>query len=1145
MEFYEILDQILALLQRHGRVTYGALKRQFQLDDAYLEDLKAEIIEARELAVDQDGRVLVWTGEVGTMPESIPPPLPAASQSLPQEDHLSHHVVSPPAPLSAADAERRQLTVLFCDVVDSTVLAGQLDPEDLRDLVRAYQETCAEVIRRFDGHIAQYLGDGLLVYFGYPQAHEDDARRAVYTGLEILAAMRRLNARLERERRVQLAVRLGIHTGLVVVGEMGGSGRQEQLALGEAPNVAARLQGLAAPDTVVISVATFRLVRGYFTYDELGMHALKGVAAPVQVYRILGESAAQSRLDVGSVTGLTPLVGRDAEMTLLLERWAQSQDGMGQVVLLSGEAGIGKSRLVEVLRERAYSEGATRIVFRCSPYHQNSALYPMIDHLQRFLHWHRDDTPESRLDKLEQALHTSRLPLADVVPLLAALLSVPLPERYAPFRLSPQEQRYKTQEALVAWLLEEAERQPVLAVWEDLHWADPSTLDVLGLVLEQVPTARMLTLLTYRPEFRPPWATRSHQTQITLGRLGQFQVEAMLTSLTGGKALPADVVEQVLAKTDGVPLFVEELVKTILESGMVREEAGHYVLTGPLPPLAIPSTLHDSLMARLDRLSTARELAQLGAVLGREFSYELLQAVALVDEATLQQGMAQLVDAELIYQRGLPPRSWYIFKHALIQDTAYQSLLKSTRQQYHQRIAQVLAEHFPDIVETQPELLAQHYTEAGLAQQATDYWLRAGQRANARSAYVEAIAHCTKGLEVLEALPETLERAQHELALCLALGTPLVATKGYGAMEVERVFSRARVLCAQVGNTAHRFQVLAGLFVFYELRGALRIAHELTQELLTLAQHEHATVFRVRACACGGQTFFYRGDLTSARPIFEQGIVVYDPRRHSPQVLGIWQDSGVTCLGHVSMVLWLQGYPDQAKERIYKALTLSEALSHPFTKAFASHTAVCLHQFLQERQQVQEQAETVRTLETEHGLMQFWPGEAIPQGWALATQGHEAEGMAQLREGLDAYRARGTELYLPYYLALLAEADQIQGRIEEGLTVLAEALALVDKNDERWWEAELYRLKGELLQQQAVPDVSQAEICFQQALAVARHQQAKSLELRAAMSLSRLWQRQGKRAEAHQLLAGIYGWFTEGFDTADLQEARAFLAELV
>ena len=589
---------------------------------------------------------------------------------------------------------------MFCDLVDSTHLASQLDPEDWREVVRAYQETAAAVIQRFDGHIAQYLGDGLLVYFGYPQAHEDDARRAVRTGLDVVEALGALNARLAQHYGVRLAVRIGIHTGLVVVGEMGGGSRQEQLALGDTPNVAARIQGLAAPDTVVISPATFRLVRGYFLYQDLGAHALKGLTTPVQVYRILGDSAAQSRLDVVGATGLTPLVGRDSEVALLLERWAQSQDGAGQVVLLRGEAGIGKSRLVEVLRERVISEGATRIVFRCSPYHQNSALYPVIDHLQRFLQWQRDETPEAKFDKLERVLQTYRLPLEDVVPLFAALLSVPLPERYPPLNLTPQRQRQKTQEALVAWLLEEAERQPVLAVWEDLHWADPSTLDVLNLMLDQVSTARMLTLFTCRPEFRPPWATHAPVTQVTLNRLGRTQVEAMIPSLTGDKTLPTEIVEQVIAKTDGVPLFVEELVKMILESGLVQEQAGRYVLTGPLPPLAIPSTLHDSLMARLDRLSTARELVQLGAVLGREFAYELLQAVAPVDERTLQQGLAQLVDAELVYQRGLPPRSRYIFKHALIQDAAYQSLLKSTRQQYHQRIAQVLAAQFPEIAET-------------------------------------------------------------------------------------------------------------------------------------------------------------------------------------------------------------------------------------------------------------------------------------------------------------------------------------------------------------------------------------------------------------------------------------------------------------
>jgi predicted ATPase len=476
----------------------------------------------------------------------------------------------------------------------------------------------------------------------------------------------------------------------------------------------------------VVSPATFRLVRGYFTAQELGAHRLKGVTAPVQVYRMLGESAAQSRLDIAGPSGFTPLVGRESEVLLLLERWAHSEDGRGQVVLLSGEAGIGKSRLVEVLREHVISQGATRLVFRCSPYHQQSALYPVIDHLQRFLHWDSTDAPEAKLEALERALRTSRLPLEEVTPLLAALLSLPHPAHYPLLNLTPQRQRQKTHDALVVWLLEETEQQPVLAVWEDLHWADPSTLELLGQVLDQVPTARMLTVLPCRPEFHPPWSSRSHLTQVTLTRLGRPQVQAMITSLTGGKALPAAVVEQVVAKTDGVPLFVEELVKMLLESGLVRQEGNHYVLTGPLPPLAIPSTLHDSLMARLDRLATVKEVAQLGATIGRTFAYELLQAVSPLDETTLQQGLRQLVEAELVYQRGAPPQATYLFKHALIQEAAYQSLLRSTRQQVHQRIAQALEARFPALVETQPELLAQHYTAAGCAEQAVVYWQRAG-----------------------------------------------------------------------------------------------------------------------------------------------------------------------------------------------------------------------------------------------------------------------------------------------------------------------------------------------------------------------------------------------------------------------------------
>ena len=744
-------------------------------------------------------------------------------------------------------AERRQLTVMFCDVVGSTALSEQLDPEELREVIRAYQEICAGVIARFEGHIAQYLGDGLLVYFGYPVAHEDDAQRAVRVGLGIVAALQNaegLNPRLPSEqhdvlggaaeRRVivgrsfkaGLQVRIGIHTGPVVVGEMGSGGKREQLALGETPNIAARLQGLAEPDSVVVSVATYRLVAGLFECQDLGPQTLKGISTPLAVYRVVGESAAQSRFDVAVGRGLTPLVGREEELGLLRRRWEQAKERAGQVVLLSGEAGIGKSRLVQTLKEQVMVEGATRIEFRCSPYHQNSAFYPLIEHLQLLLQFAPHDTPHARLVKLQRTLAAYRFPQADTLSLLASLLSLPHPESTSPLTLSPQKQKQKTQEALVAWVVEEAEKAPVYCAWEDLHWADPSTLEVLTLVLDQVPTTRLLALLTFRPDFTPPWGARSYLTQLTLNRLGRQQVKAMVGQVADGKALPAEVLHQIVAKTDGVPLFVEELTKMVSESIGSVGSHGHAPVT-----LGIPSTLQDALMARLDRLAPVRELAQIGAVLGREFSYELLHAVSLLDETLLQQGLHQLVTAELIYQRGLPPQATYLFKHALIQDTAYQSLLKSRRQQLHQQIAQVLAERFPETVETQPELLAHHYTEANLIAQAIPYWQRARERAIQRSANVEAVKHLTKGLELLQILPETPDITQQELALQLALGAPLMATKGYAAPEVEQAYNRAREAGRQLGETPELFSALLALAAFRIVRAEFQTARELSEQL--------------------------------------------------------------------------------------------------------------------------------------------------------------------------------------------------------------------------------------------------------------------------------------------------------------------------
>jgi class 3 adenylate cyclase len=755
MTFEEILDQAIAMLQRRGRLTYGALQRQFQLDDAALDDLKEQLLYAYPQVVDDAGRGLVWTGETAVVPTTTPPAPPLGPLSAPS-DVQPAPVLPPPAPSRSADAERRQLTVMFCDLVDSTMLASQLDPEDLREVVRAYQQVCSAVITQFDGHIAQLLGDGLLVYVGYPHAHEDDAQRAVRAGLGMLAALGDLNSRLQQAQGIHLAIRIGVHTGLVVVGEMGGAGRQEQLALGETPNIAARIQGLAAPNTIAISEVTYRLIQGYFDCEALGGQTLRGVAEPLTLYRVMRDSGAQNRLDIVSTRGLTPLVGREQEVGLLVERWEQSKAGQGYVVLLTGDAGIGKSRLVHMLKEHVANEPHTCWECRSTQYNQNTALYPLTDLFQRVLQWQQHETPDEKLGKLEQTLSQYRLPLEETVPLFAPLLAVPLPDnRYSLPQLSPQRQRQKTLETIVAVLLEQSEQQPVLFILEDLHWTDPTTLELLNLVLDQAPTASMLVLLTCRPHFQPAWHHRSYLTEITVHRLSPAQVAQIVHGMTDGKTFPAEVLQQIIAKTDGVPLFVEEITKALLESGQLKAVDGHYELAGALSTLAIPATLQDSLMARLDRLVTAKAVAQYAAVIGRQFSYALLQAVSQLDEAMLQHELGRLVEAEIVYQRGLPPQATYTFKHALIQDAAYASLLRSTRQQYHQRIAQVLEARFPESGETQPELLAHHYTEAGLVEQAIGYWQQAGRKAAQRSAHVEAIAHLTRGLELLRMLPDT------------------------------------------------------------------------------------------------------------------------------------------------------------------------------------------------------------------------------------------------------------------------------------------------------------------------------------------------------------------------------------------------------
>jgi predicted ATPase len=992
-----------------------------------------------------------------------------------------------------------------------------------------------------------------MVYFGWPQAHEDDAQRAVHAGLGIIEAMSGLNVSLEQEKGIRLAVRIGIHTGLVVVGEIGQGARQEHLALGETPNVASRIEGVAEHDTVAISDATYQLIQGYFVCEDLGQHTLKGVDDSQQVYRVARESDAQSRLDVAAAIGLTPLVGRESESALLFDRWQQVKDGQGQIVLLSGEAGIGKSRLLQVLRDRVSNEPHLRLECRSSPYYQNTALYPITNLLQRILEWQPDDASETKLEKLEQMLQHYRLPLPETIPLFATILSLPLSEnQYPPLTLSPQQQRQKTLEIIVAMLLAQAEQQPVLFILEDLHWTDPSTLELLELLIDQIPITSICVLLTCRPEFEPPWGLRSHLTPIALNRFTRPQIEAMVAHVTDRKRLPVEVMQHLLEKTDGVPLYVEEMTKAILESGVLHEIDGHYVLAGPLTALAVPATLQDSLLARLDRLGTAKGIAQLGATIGRQFAYQLLQAVSQFDASTLQQELGRLVDAELVYQRGSVPEATFTFKHALIQDTAYQSLLKRTRQQYHQRIAQTLEARFPEMTETRPELLAHHCTEAELTEQAVAYWQRAGQCALQRSAHAEAITHLTQGLGLLSTLPDTPKRDRQELVMQTTLGSALIAAKGHAAPEVLNAFGRARELCEQVGERRQLFQVLRGLFNVYLTRMELQRARELGEHLLALAEAVGDSGLRLEAHYTLGNTLNYLAEFATAQSHLAQGIALYDPQQHSDHAFRYGQDPGVVCRVYSAVTLWCLGYPDQAAQRRHEAQTLAREVAHLFSLAYSQFFGLWILQFRREWQQVHEQAQACIDLTAEQGFTQFRAGATIFRGWALATgppepgtgHAHLEEGLAQMQQGLKAWSATGAKVLRPYGMALLAEAHARMGQHTEGLTLLAEALAVTNVTEERRWEAELHRLKGKLLLAQGAGNTTEAEACFNQALDIARRQRAKSWELRTTTSLARLWQSQGKGQEAYDLLQPVYGWFTEGFDTADLQEAKSLLQEL-
>jgi len=1045
-----------------------------------------------------------------------------------------------PVPEPAATvlpAERRQLTVMFCDLVGSTALSSQLDPEDLREVIAAYHRGVAEIVRSFDGFVAKYMGDGVLVYFGFPSAHEHDAERAVCAGLGITDAVSRLEVRT-----IKLQARVGIATGLVVVGDLVGEGSaQEQSVVGETPNLAARLQALAEPDAVVIAAGTRRLIGDLFEYRDLGAVEVKGIAEPVPTWQVLRSSAVASRFEALRGSVLSPLVGRGEEIDLLLRRWARAKSGDGQVVLVSGEPGLGKSRLTAELEERLQSQPHVLLRYFCSPFHQDSALYPFIDQLGRASWFAHDDPPAAKLEKLEALLARAALSDEDVA-FIADLMSLPASERHPLPNLSPQRKKENTLEALIRQLEVLASRRPVIMIFEDAHWIDPTSRELLELLVERIRSLPVLLIVTFRPELQSPWIGQPQVTMLALNRLDQHDRTALVDQIAGGKALPSEVIDRIIGRTDGVPLFIEELTKSVLESGLLREQSDRYVLDGALPPLAIPTSLNDSLMARLDRLASVRLVAQTGAAIGREFSYALLRAVSPLPDDELQTALARLVTSELVFQRGIPPDAVYAFKHALVQDAAHGSLLRSARQQLHAQIAEALEVQSPETKENQPELLAQHCAEAGLVDESAAYWGKAGRRSAARSAMAEAVAQFQKGLDQLVLLPDSLERQQKELELCSGLGAALMIVKGYAAPETGDNYARARELWEQLGSPSAFLHVPCGQFFYHVNRCEFDVAQRLAEDLLRVSRQHNNSAGLVLGHTCSGRTLVSVGRFASARSHLEQALALYDPIGHSslPHQVGI--DPQVTSQTNLVLVLFCLGFPDQAMAQGSAAVAGARRLAHPPSLALSLGIGTYPLALAGDNLALEERVNELVSVAAEHGFSLYSAAGTILRGWAMVKNGDVTEGMALLSSGSAAYRAAGQEAWMPFFVALQAAAYEMAGQIEEGLTLLEEAFQIVERTGERWLEAELHRQKGQLLLQQGHP--AAAEELYRKALRIAREQEAKLWELRAAVSLARLRRDQGRHAEARELLAPVYGWFTEGFATPDLREAKALLDDL-
>jgi class 3 adenylate cyclase/predicted ATPase len=1047
-------------------------------------------------------------------------------------------------PKPQENAERRQVTVMFSDLVGSTALSARMDPEDLREVISTYQKCVSETVQRFGGFVAKYMGDGVLIYFGYPQAHEDDAERAVRAGLELVAAISGLKTH------APLQTRVGIATGLVVVGDPIGSGAsQEQAIVGETPNLAARVQGIAEPNSVVIVESTRKLVGNLFEFEDLGARDLKGIASPVRAWVAVRPSSVESRFEALHASGMTELVGREEELELLLRRWARTKAGHGQVVLLSGEPGIGKSRLIAALLDRLAAEPHTRLRYFCSPQHSDSAFYPIISQMERAARFTYADSGQVKLDKLDGLLAKSYTPRQDAA-LFAEMLSLPNDGRYPSLELTPQQRRQKTLETLHAQVETFARHNPVLMILEDAHWADPTSLDAFGRAVDRIATLPILLVITFRPEFNPSWIGQPHVTSLTLNRLTRHEVERLIEHVAGNKALAANIRQDVIERTDGIPLFVEEMTTAVLEAES-QSAAERTAAAIPSSAVSVPATLHASLMARLDRLGPAKELAQIGAVIGREFSHALLAAVVSEPEADLLSTLERLTAAGLLLRQGLPPHASYMFKHALIQDAAYGTLLRGPRRALHARIAETLENQFADIAETRPELVARHCTEAGLIEKAAGLWGKAGQRSIERSALVEAAGQLTRALAQIKTLPATPALRHEAIKLEVAFATVLFHVKGYAASETIAAFERADAMIEEAEALGERqedqllrFSVLYGQWTGNFTSGNLERAAEIAKHFLAVAERQQLSAPLLTAHRIVGGSLSMIGELQAARSHLDQAVALYVAAEHRSVASRFGHDIGVAALGYRAYALYRLGYLESALRDAEEALKSARELSQTGTLAVALLFASTVNFLCGKFGEAEDRAQELFALSEKYGLSIWKVLAEVCYGWVLAVTERGDGAVKMISSGLSGLAATRTTLFAQFSLVLLASVHAACGRVAEAQSVISQALDSVNERNERWDEAEILRTAGEIARLGPSSDAAKAEAYLDRALAVARQQNAKSWELRASMSLARLWRSQGKPQQARELLAPVYGWFTEGFDTRDLKEAKALLDEL-